>query len=89
MHHNYVGKSTFTLCNHPQLLRLKQERSLRAFVEDRRATLELVRKTPGLETLPCLLVTWGYLKHSDRSALPTGIHLLDPDDLSAPLARWP
>ena len=71
------------------LLQLMQNRSLRAFVEDRRATLELVRKTPGLEALPCFLVAWGYLKPSDWSGLPAGIHRLDLDGLSAPLAQWP
>ena len=71
------------------LLQLMQERPLRAFVEDRRATLELVRQTSGLEALSCLLVTWGYLKRSDLSSLPADLHLLDSKGLSAPLAQWP
>ena len=71
------------------LLALQRERPLRAFVEDRRATLETVLATPGLEHLPCLLVSWGYLRPMDRRDLPKGIHLLQPIDLAAPLADWP
>ena len=71
------------------LLRLQQERALRAFVEDRRATLETVRATPGLERLTCLLVSWGYLKPKDVLDLPDGIHRIDPEDLARPLAQWP
>ena len=41
------------------LLQLQQQRRLCGFVEDRRATLEAVRSTPGLEQLPCFLVSWG------------------------------
>ena len=71
------------------LLALQRERPLRAFVEDRRATLETVLATPGLEHLPCLLVSWGYLRPMDRRDLPKGMHLLQPIDLAAPLADWP
>ena len=71
------------------LLQLQRERPLRAFVEDRRATLETVLKTPGLDHLPCLLVNWGYLKPADRLELPEGLHLMEPADLSRPLAEWP
>ena len=71
------------------LLRLQAERPLRAFVEDRRATLETVRATPGLEALSCLLVSWGYLRPDDRHHLPQGIQLIDPVVLASPLAQWP
>ena len=71
------------------LLQLQRERPLRAFLEDRRATLETVRATPGLEQLVCLLVSWGYLRPSDSAGLPNGIQLLQPEDLAAPLAHWP
>tara|TARA_B100002051_G_scaffold271518_1_gene306407 strand:- start:665 stop:1414 length:750 start_codon:yes stop_codon:yes gene_type:complete len=71
------------------LLQLQEERPLRAFVEDRRTTLETVRSTPGLECLSCLLVSWGYLKPSDRCDLPEGIHLMDPAKMATPLAQWP
>ena len=71
------------------LLKLQRDRPLRAFLEDRRATLETVLATPGLESLSCLLVSWGYLRPMDRSDLGKGIHLLQPADLAAPLAEWP
>ena len=71
------------------LLRLQRERVLAGFVEDRRATLETVRDTDGLQSLPCWLASWGYLKPSDREDLPRGIQLIDPDRLATPLAQWP
>ena len=70
------------------LLRLQRERSLCGFVEDRRTTLETVLATEGLEQLPCFLVDWGYLKPTDRNALPPGIRLIDLEQLAQPLARW-
>ena len=70
------------------LLRLQSERLLWGFVEDRRPTLETVLATPGLEELPCYLADWGYLRASDREALPGGIALLTLDQLAAPLADW-
>ena len=71
------------------LLRLQQDRRLFGFVEDRRPTLETVLSTEGLQALPCWLVSWGYLRPSDRLDLPAGIRLLEPDGLAAPLAQWP
>ncbi|QNJ15036.1 haloacid dehalogenase-like hydrolase family protein [Synechococcus sp. A18-46.1] len=71
------------------LLRLQRERVLAGFVEDRRATLETVRDTDGLQSLPCWLASWGYLKPSDREDLPRGIQLIDQDRLATPLAQWP
>ena len=70
-------------------LRLQRERPLRAFLEDRRATLETVLATPGLQGLSCLLVSWGYLRPLDQRDLPAGIQLLRPADLATPLAQWP
>lgn len=73
------------------LLRLAQAQPSRPlwFVEDRRATLEQVRATAGLESVRCFLVSWGYLGPRDRQALPPGIALLEPDRFAAPLASWP
>lgn len=71
------------------LLRLQGERPLRAFVEDRRATLEAVQSTSGLEHLSCLLVSWGYLRPEDHENLPPGLQLMDPALLASPLAQWP
>jgi phosphoglycolate phosphatase-like HAD superfamily hydrolase len=59
------------------------------FVEDRRPTLETVRRTAGLEAVRCFLVSWGYLGPGDREQLPTGISLLEPERFAEPLARWP
>ncbi|MEB3319140.1 MAG: HAD family hydrolase [Cyanobacteriota bacterium] len=60
------------------------------FVEDRRPTLELVRQTPGLESVRCLLASWGYLGPGDREGLADrGISWLTPETFQAPLAEWP
>ena len=71
------------------LRRLQSQRCVHSFIEDRRATLETVRSTPGLEPLQCLLVRWGYLKPSDLIGLPPGIKLIDLDAFAKPLAQWP
>ncbi len=71
------------------LLRLSAECPLRGFVEDRRATLERVLATAGLQDLPCYLASWGYLRPEDTQGLPQGIRLLDQNVLATPLATWP
>jgi len=74
----------------PEVLRrLTADWRLVGFVEDRRPTLETVQATPGLETLPCWLVSWGYLKPTDLQGLPEGIRLLSQQQFAAPLATWP
>mgnify|MGYP003347146628 CR=1 FL=1 len=59
------------------------------FVEDRRPTLELVRRQPDLAAVRCFLVSWGYLAPGDGEQLPQGIAWLDPASFAAPLAQWP
>ncbi len=59
------------------------------FVEDRRPTLEQVRRTPQLDPVRCYLVSWGYLAPADGRNLPEGIHWLTPQHFAAPLADWP
>ena len=59
------------------------------FVEDRRPTLETVRRTAGLEAVRCFLVSWGYLGPGDAEQLPAGIQLLQPQQFAQPLAQWP
>ena len=71
------------------LLRLRREWALKGFVEDRRATLEVVLETPGLEGLKCFLADWGYLCPADREGLPEGLDLLSTSKFAAPLAIWP
>ena len=71
------------------LRRLACDWTLKGFVEDRRPTLEAVRTTPSLETLPCWLVSWGYLRPTDLVDLSEEIHLLRPEQFAAPLADWP
>ncbi len=71
------------------LLRLAGEWRLRGFVEDRRPTLEVVRATAGLKSLPCWLVSWGYLRPTDSQQLPKGIRMLSRDCFASPLAEWP
>lgn len=59
------------------------------FVEDRRPTLELVRQTPGLDSVQCLLASWGYLAPGDGEGLAeAGIGWLTPDIFQGPLAHW-
>ncbi|MBM5817336.1 MAG: HAD family hydrolase [Cyanobacteria bacterium K_Offshore_surface_m2_239] len=59
------------------------------FVEDRRPTLELVRRTPGLEAVRCLLAAWGYLAPGDGEGLAErGIDWLTAEGFAAPLAEW-
>ena len=71
------------------LHQLSSTRTLRGFVEDRRATLETVLNIPEFSSLACYLASWGYLKHEDKKNLPPSIHLLDPKTFKAPLASWP
>ncbi len=71
------------------LLRLREQGRPLWFVEDRRITLETVRRTPGLEAVRCFLVSWGYLGPHDREQLPEGIQLLEPQRFAGPLASWP
>jgi hypothetical protein len=72
------------------LLQLSQDQAQPLwFIEDRRPTLETVRRTPGLEAVRCFLVSWGYLGPGDREGLPDGIHLLTSEQFNAPLAGWP
>ena len=60
------------------------------FVEDRRPTLELVRQTPDLAAVRCLLASWGYLTPGDRQGLTElGIAWLTPETFQSPLADWP
>ena len=55
------------------------------FVEDRRPTLELVRRTPGLEAVRCFLVSWGYLGPGDGGgAGPPGDPLAGAGRLRGP-----
>jgi phosphoglycolate phosphatase-like HAD superfamily hydrolase len=95
-----AGLSPLALFGHEQgskpsvLARLAAERDPRDrplwFVEDRRPTLELVRRTPGLEAVRCYLASWGYLGPGDGEGLaPLGIRWLEPAGFEAPLAQWP
>jgi phosphoglycolate phosphatase-like HAD superfamily hydrolase len=72
------------------LLRLSAEQPQPLwFVEDRRPTLEAVRRTTGLEAVRCFLVSWGYLSPGDARQLPAGIQLLLPEQFNRPLTDWP
>ena len=60
------------------------------FVEDRRPTLEGVRHTAGLESVRCLLASWGYLAPGDQEGLADlDIAWLTPEAFQSPLADWP
>ena len=71
------------------LLQLAEKETLRGFIEDRRATLEKTIALPSLNSLPCYLAAWGYLKPNDIHDLPEKIQLLNLKDLANPLAMWP
>ena len=70
------------------LQHLVSNHNIKGFIEDRRATLEEVIKTPDLFSIPCYLATWGYLKPNDSKDLPPEIHLLKNTTFSTPLANW-
>ena len=59
------------------------------FVEDRRPTLEQVRRQPQLDPVRCYLVSWGYLGPADSCNLPADIRWLTPERFATPLAQWP
>ncbi len=72
------------------LLRLRAQgiwRDRVLFLEDRRLTLEAVLATPGLETVDCRLVSWGYLLPEDGRGLPAGLSLLTPEQLEQSLPQ--
>jgi len=71
------------------LLELSKTRLLLGFIEDRRITLEKIAKIKDLNSLPCYLASWGYLKPNDKINLPKEIRLLRPEEIAAPLASWP
>ncbi len=70
------------------LLEISKDRPVAGFIEDRRRTLEIVLNTPGLESIPCYLANWGYLKPLDNKNLPSGIQLLEKTKFLSPLANW-
>ena len=73
----------------PEVLReISKKRTIKGFVEDRRATLETVLNIPELHSIPCYLASWGYLKPDDVIDLPSGIKLLETKNLTSPLANW-
>ena len=59
------------------------------FIEDRRPTLEAVRRRSDLDAVRCFLVSWGYLAPGDGQNLPASIAWLTPKAFAAPLAAWP
>ncbi len=70
------------------LRQMSKNHTIAGFLEDRRATLETVLKTPDLNSIPLYLASWGYLKPDDTKDLPSNIHLLKPENLMSPLAKW-
>jgi len=70
------------------LNQLLQKRIIRGFIEDRRSTLEEVLKDQKLESIPCYLASWGYLKDQDRKNLPSRIKLIHLENLREPISNW-
>ncbi len=70
------------------LNQLVQNKIILGFVEDRRTTLEKVLEDPKLQSIPCYLASWGYLRPDDRNSLPSGIKLLNSDTLREPISKW-
>jgi len=76
--------------NKPEILtQLLREYTIKGFIEDRRSTLEKIREDQKLQSIPCYLASWGYLKPQDLKELPFGIQLLDLKTLNTPIANWP
>ena len=71
------------------LVQLSKKHILKGFIEDRLTTLKTVIKTNQLESLPCYLASWGYLKDGETKNLPSNIQLLDIKTFLTPLASWP
>ncbi len=73
----------------PEVLKeLIKQREIKAFIEDRRTTLETVLQDPELSLIPCYLASWGYLKPDDLKHLPHQIHLLTLNTLNEPISNW-
>ena len=70
------------------LSQLLQKRIIRGFIEDRRSTLEKVLEDPKLQSIPCYLASWGYLKPQDRQNLSSGIKLINLETLKEPISTW-
>ena len=70
------------------LKQLLHQRIINGFIEDRRSTLEKVLEDPTLESIPCYLASWGYLKPQDRKNLPSGIKLINLETLRQPIQNW-
>ena len=71
------------------LTKLLKKQTIKGFIEDRRSTLETILKDGNLQSIPCYLASWGYLKPQDLEHLPSGIQLLDQKTLNTPIANWP
>ncbi len=71
------------------LVQLSKSHVLKGFIEDRLSTLKTVLNTNQLESLPCYLAGWGYLKDGESKNLPSNIQLLDIKTFLTPLASWP
>ncbi len=71
------------------LLKLYKEHRIQGFIEDRRETLEKIINSAELNTIPCYLASWGYIKPQDLSNLPANIHILKIDTFAAALTERP
>ncbi len=71
------------------LKKLARSKTIKGFIEDRRMTLETIRKDPELNFLPCYLASWGYLKPEDLIDIPPEIKLLTLKTLHKPIKYWP
>ena len=71
------------------LTKLLQTQLIKGFIEDRRITLETVLENHNLQSIPCYLANWGYLKPQDLKHLPSGIKLLDLKTFNTPITNWP
>ncbi len=70
------------------LLELISNHTVIGFLEDRLTTLQKIRTIPELNSIPCYLASWGYLKPGDKESLGQNIHLLEKEKLASPLASW-
>ena len=65
---------------------LAKEYEIIGFIEDRKKTLQDIKKDSRTKNIPCFLAEWGYLKDSDRYNLEEEIRLLKLKNLDDLLA---
>ncbi len=91
---DYLGIDPFMIFGHESgskidiLKTLHNKYEIIGFIEDRKLTLELVKKTYETKDIPCFLADWGYVKEEDRLHTNNEISIITLQMLTTPLASW-